>query len=258
MAIKKTPIKDEYHYLLQKINKMEKQIKNLHNIQNPTLPLYDNTNFPDDAANGQIVLDPITKQLWAYDDDNGWWPVGGGITEIDSPDLSINVTNPMGPVVDIVLNKFHYWSYADNLTIPAGSPGQLDFSWTVNNSQSGNPLPLNYTTFGASSTVPKFVRDGLVWFRVQVSRMPGDAALGAGALISFSFQTPAPIAIFPDVLSLWDETHFNAAGGEVTLRDSGFKYCFGLDGIKLVLGNNDSIDHDVFARIDMVQIVGGL
>jgi hypothetical protein len=50
----------EYDALLKMIRDLELRIERLENQPAPTLPFYDQTNWPEDAVEGQVVIAPIT------------------------------------------------------------------------------------------------------------------------------------------------------------------------------------------------------
>lgn len=45
--------------MLNRIAVLEKQVKKLQSNAAPTLPIYDSTNFPQDAVEGQVAIAPI-------------------------------------------------------------------------------------------------------------------------------------------------------------------------------------------------------
>lgn len=46
--------------LAERIDKLEKRIELLENISAPTIPIYDASNWPTDAVEGQVVIAPTT------------------------------------------------------------------------------------------------------------------------------------------------------------------------------------------------------
>lgn len=45
--------------MLERIAKLEKEVKRLQANAAPTIPIYDSANFPQDAVEGQIAIAPI-------------------------------------------------------------------------------------------------------------------------------------------------------------------------------------------------------
>lgn len=62
----------------RRIDALERIIKTKINNPAPTVPQYDQFNFPQDAAPGQIATDPNDNTMWVYGNDNVWHQVGGG------------------------------------------------------------------------------------------------------------------------------------------------------------------------------------
>ena len=50
--------RDMNDYWDRRITALEKRIKQLEENQRPTIPIYDSTNFPLEAAEGQIAIAP--------------------------------------------------------------------------------------------------------------------------------------------------------------------------------------------------------
>lgn len=46
--------------LAKRVAKLEKQMKAVQSNPAPTIPIYDSTNFPQDAVEGQIAIVPLT------------------------------------------------------------------------------------------------------------------------------------------------------------------------------------------------------
>lgn len=51
--------RDEIDELNARIERLERVVKELQNNQAPTIPIYDQTNWPQDAVEGQVVIAPI-------------------------------------------------------------------------------------------------------------------------------------------------------------------------------------------------------
>jgi hypothetical protein len=49
----------DYERLWRYAKDLEKRIERLENNAAPTIPIYDKTNFPQDAVEGQIAIAPI-------------------------------------------------------------------------------------------------------------------------------------------------------------------------------------------------------
>lgn len=206
----------------------------------------------------QIAIDPSDNSFLFHS--NGAWHIAGGIQEITSNDLSITITNDTGPVTDLAITQFAYTAYDFPVTIPAiisGTPGSVTVDWTVNNSQGSGLFPFNYTTGGATATIPKFARSGNVVIKTHIQQMPGDLPLPPGTFLATELQSPAPIGTFPDVILIDQESVLDTNGIPTTGLDG-----FGVgnvsisDGIQFTLINSDTISHDVLWRIDIIQIVG--
>lgn len=168
-----------------------------------------------------------------------------GVTEIDSPDSSIIVTNPNGPIVDLVLNLLASWAY-DTITVPAGGlPTQVLVDWN-NNTGLG---ALDFTT----ANTPKFVNSGIVIITLRVETSD---TFTAGTGIFADLQTPAPTATFPDLLQIVEFEEATAANPSPTIHASGGRFAASSQGLQLTLANNDTVDHSIFWKVDVQEIVG--
>jgi hypothetical protein len=67
---------DTYDVLFKRIVKLENEVKRLKNVSAPTVPIYDPTNFPQDAINGQVAIGS-DDTAWKYVND-AWSEIGGG------------------------------------------------------------------------------------------------------------------------------------------------------------------------------------
>lgn len=50
---------DDIKLLHKRIDELQKEVNRLKNNAAPTIPIYDSTNFPQDAVEGQIAIAPI-------------------------------------------------------------------------------------------------------------------------------------------------------------------------------------------------------
>lgn len=53
------PTQADIDFLHKRIDDLTKTVERLRNNAAPTIPIYDSTNFPQDAVEGQIVIAPI-------------------------------------------------------------------------------------------------------------------------------------------------------------------------------------------------------
>lgn len=101
MPVKETVILSDAHDVATQMRMLRKRMFQMENNKNPTLPVYDSTNFPQESVQGQVALDKTLKSGWAYTDGE-WWKLGGGIEEIISLyGKSISVSDGTGPTVEI-------------------------------------------------------------------------------------------------------------------------------------------------------------
>lgn len=180
-------------------------------------------------------------------------PVSGlaTVSEITSVDQSVVVTNPDGPSVDLAVNILQSWAYDTAITIPpSGGGGGTLVDW--NNNPGGSMLDF------ATINTPQFNFSGLVIMTVTVesAKTGGDPVWTPGTQLFADLQTPAPTGAFPQgttlvVYSDVDATTYpeaiNACAGELATIN---------DGLQLVIGNTDSIDHLVNWLVKLQQIVG--
>lgn len=70
----------------KRISDLETRVDGLVTNKITTVPLHDPANMPPQAVSGQIAIsDPDSspaKTGYAYDEVNGWWPLGGAVTWI--------------------------------------------------------------------------------------------------------------------------------------------------------------------------------
>lgn len=62
----------------QRIDAIERMLQSKLNNPAPTIPQFDQTNFPQDAVPGQIATDPNDNSMWVYGNDGVWHRVSGG------------------------------------------------------------------------------------------------------------------------------------------------------------------------------------
>lgn len=84
MAPTNRPRRGEIDYIAEAADYIGRIAGNTANQKTPTQPIYDSTNFPDDAVDGQLARDASDlNALWQYQGeesggDNQWHKVGGG------------------------------------------------------------------------------------------------------------------------------------------------------------------------------------
>src|SRR5438874_1516342 len=80
--------------LYGRVDRNGKQLENLQSqMKVPTLPIYDSTNWPDDAVYGQLVRDfNDWNSLWVYAEDDRWHKIGGA----SPPNLPMYVARGTG------------------------------------------------------------------------------------------------------------------------------------------------------------------
>jgi len=219
----------------------------------PSLPQND-PDFPNDPVQGQLGMQANLPYYFA----DGAWHAMGGISELVSPDNSIEVTNPEGPTTDIVINQAGIQWWADEQTVPAAPSDGYYADFTVNPANGwGGGTILSTSVTGASATAPRFITSGITAITVVVELDADDPGMSAGKGLFFDLQIPAPVAIFPNDVTIFGQSTLDAAGNPYHyLTQSGVRYCFSGDGVKLNISTDDTIDHLVLWRVYMIQIVG--
>lgn len=119
---------------------------------------------------------------------------GGGITEIDSPDGSIVVTNPTGPVVDVQRFKPLSEGITGLFNAPAGTAGLLTLT------HAGGSLLLDYT----DPQNPTIKTPGY-YAAFMIGTGGGAYAAGVQFEMALSFiNSPDPLAIGGDATTVGD------------------------------------------------------
>lgn len=180
------------------------------------------------------------------DDQGGSDPLPlSGIREITSGDGSITILDGTGPVVDVAVNQ--NWTRAyDTITVPTGGSGtSVTVDW--------NNLAATGLLDASTLNTPKFVNTGPIIVTLQVST---NDVFTNGLALQADLQSPAPIASFPDLLLLLEAFEATTALPKPNINMCGGRFAGATEGIQLVLTNYDSIDHTIFWRVDIQQIVG--
>lgn len=106
--------------LATRVAKLENIVRRLQQNDSPTIPSYDQTNFPQDAVYGQIAKDYNDHTMWVYGEDDSWHQIGvpSGAEFISAPGVDNQTIGASGGSAkiqwdtasgEISSNSYIYW-----------------------------------------------------------------------------------------------------------------------------------------------------
>jgi hypothetical protein len=107
----------------------------------PTIPVYDSTNWPDEAVRGQIVRDiNDLDSLWIYGEDDIWHKISSGTVNTFPRFFTINmdqsVTWPTGPYTGLADREIDWKNHWGGVASPV---------WVTNDTEDGSHVQRNVT-----------------------------------------------------------------------------------------------------------------